>query len=498
MGQVYLAEQVSLRRKVALKLLKPELSASANALARFKAEAEAVAKATHANIVQVYAIHEIGGSHLMALEYVEGRNLGEVLQKKGTLELLLGLSVMRQVAMALQRASELGIIHRDIKPENILITRKGEVKVADFGLSRIFADAADRTLNLTQTGITMGTPLYMSPEQVEGKKTIDHRSDIYSFGVTCYHIFAGHPPFKGATPFEVAVAHVQQQPRPLAEIRPDLPEDLCVIIHKMMAKAPEDRYQAGRDIIRDIAKLRDTLVGVSQGALQQTTTLRKSGDPKATDAATVALAVRPTSPWPRRLLLAAIPLALAGGFAASWLTNREATARAVVPVPSAENPAPVPKAVQTAKEKEKQLLALIEELNAKPAEPIKVAASLTFYMELGLLYLHDPARLADADKLFAELLAKPNFPYKTLGRLGSAMVLAFQDKPARSNKMFLSVLDTKAEKENRIQFLKNSAPFREMIAKALNYNLQNQPAAFPEKLRPYLHPPAPTLRKAAP
>src|SRR5207244_2631869 len=146
---------------------------------RFRAEAEAIAKITHANIVQVYAFGEEAGLHYMALEYVEGRNLHDYILKKGPLELPLALSIMRQVAAALQRAGELGIVHRDIKPENILLTRRGEVKVADFGLSRCLAGDPG-PVNLTQTGLTMGTPLYMSPEQVEGKP-LDPRTDIYSF-----------------------------------------------------------------------------------------------------------------------------------------------------------------------------------------------------------------------------------------------------------------------------------------------------------------------------
>ena len=225
MGQVYLAEQASLKRKVALKILRSDLAANPTSLQRFKSEAEAIARATHANIVQVYTINDADGLHYMALEYVEGRNLGEYLARKGLPDLLLALSIMRQVASALQRASELGIIHRDIKPENILLTRKGEVKVADFGLSRCLA-GDQQPLRLTQSGVTMGTPLYMSPEQVEGRP-LDSRADIYSFGVTCYHMFAGHPPFRGETAIEVALKHVNAEPEPLPALRPDLPP-ICV------------------------------------------------------------------------------------------------------------------------------------------------------------------------------------------------------------------------------------------------------------------------------
>jgi serine/threonine protein kinase len=135
MGQVYLAQQISLKRNVALKVLRHDLAADATAVQRFRREAEAVARLTHANIVQVYATGLHDGIPYIALEYVEGRNLREFLSRKGPPDTLLALSIMRQVAAALQRASELGIVHRDIKPENILLTRTGEAKVADFGLS---------------------------------------------------------------------------------------------------------------------------------------------------------------------------------------------------------------------------------------------------------------------------------------------------------------------------------------------------------------------------
>jgi serine/threonine-protein kinase len=259
MGDVYLAEQTSLKRQVALKILRRDLVASQpEAMERFRLEAQAVARATHANIVQIYAIGEAEGIWYMALEYVEGRNLKEYIARKGPPEILTALSIMRQVAAALQRAGELGIVHRDIKPENILLTRKGEAKVADFGLSRCLA--GDVPLNLTQSGMTMGTPLYMSPEQVESKP-LDPRTDIYSFGVTCYHMLTGHPPFKGESPFEVALKHVRQEPEPLAAVRPDLPEALCAMVHRMMAKDPAARYQTARELLRDIARVRESLSG---------------------------------------------------------------------------------------------------------------------------------------------------------------------------------------------------------------------------------------------
>lgn len=509
MGQVYLAEQLSLKRHVALKLLKPELAASEKSLQRFKAEAEAVARATHANIVQVYAIGAAEGVHFMALEYVEGRTLREYLEKKGTPDLLLGLSVMRQVASALQRANELGIIHRDIKPENILLTRKGEVKVTDFGLFRAFGENV-RPTNLTGTNVTMGTPLYMSPEQVEGKRDLDHRTDIYSFGVTCYHMFAGHPPFRGTSPFEVAVQHVQKEPQPLAEIRPDLPADLCNIIHKMMAKAPENRYQTAREVVRDVSRLRDVLVGAS-------TFLGNSGVTVAAAAAlsdaTEALATQemPRSGrgrWSRRLVfLTLLLLACGGGVYGGWLLNQHATPPGPGPGPIDE-PSPAVKAAILQKEREKELIRLVQE-HTKPGniEKLDEAVGLKFSIQLGLLYLEE-RRLKEAEAFFKELEEKTPQSYRFLGRVGKAMVLAFRDQPEESNKQFKQLLFPgkispkdkllKKDKTDRPLTLfpvtLRYPPLMEMVARALNHNYLNDPRAFPEELEPFRHPPAPTLR----
>ena len=149
--------------------------------------------------------------HYIAQEYVQGLNLRQFLNRKGPPELLIAYHVMRQVAAALAVAGDAGIVHRDIKPENILITRKGEAKVTDFGLAQL-AESEQR-VQLTQVGITMGTPLYMSPEQINGEP-VDHRSDIYSFGVTCYRMLSGRPPFRGETSLTLAMQHLTKTPEP--------------------------------------------------------------------------------------------------------------------------------------------------------------------------------------------------------------------------------------------------------------------------------------------
>jgi serine/threonine-protein kinase len=252
MADVYLAEQGSLRRQVAFKVLKRELAADDTYVRRFHMEAQAAASLVQANIVQIYEVGLIDDFHYIAQEYVEGQNLSQYISRKGTPDVKMGIAVIRQVASALCKAAERGIVHRDIKPENIMLARSGEVKVADFGLARI--GRGEESLKLTQVGITMGTPLYMSPEQVEGR-SLDPRSDLYSLGVTCYHMLAGKPPFRGDTALSVALQHVRTQPERLENIRPDLPPALGRIIHKMLAKNPDERYQSPRDLLRELRSL---------------------------------------------------------------------------------------------------------------------------------------------------------------------------------------------------------------------------------------------------
>ena len=254
MADVYLAEQTSLSRQVAVKVLRSDALTGSDdvMLQRFRQEAKSAAGLNHPNIVHVYAVGEQEGLHYIVQEYVEGRNLSEYLRRNGPPDAASAIHITRQVASALKAADEAGIVHRDIKPENIMLTRSGDGKVADFGLAQLTQPG--EKLNLTQAGTTMGTPLYMSPEQVNGRQ-LDHRSDIYSLGVTCYHMLAGRPPFRGETAMSVAVQHLNDAAPPLHKRRSDLPRDLCEIVHRMIAKSPQDRYQHASELLDAIDRV---------------------------------------------------------------------------------------------------------------------------------------------------------------------------------------------------------------------------------------------------
>src|SRR4051812_31941574 len=243
MGEVYLARQVSLNRAVALKVLRPDLLDNKTYLSRFEAEAWSAAKLNHPNIVHIYTLGEAEGLRYIAMEYVEGSNLRDYIERKGPPGLPQALSIMRQAGAAVGAAGEVGLVHRDIKPENLLLTRKGQVKVADFGLCR---DLDSDRHHVTQSGVTMGTPLYMSPGQARGQ-SMDHRSDLYSLGVTYYHMLAGQPPFKADTAIALALKHVKDTPASLSVHRPDIAPELDRLVLKLMAKAPADRYQSAAE-----------------------------------------------------------------------------------------------------------------------------------------------------------------------------------------------------------------------------------------------------------
>lgn len=256
MSEVYLAFQESLRRHVALKVMRSDYVGSADHEQRFLQEARAAASLIHPNIVQVYDVGKIDSIHYIAQEYVPGSNLHAYIQRRGALPLAESISILWQTTAALQKASSIGLVHRDIKPDNLLLTPDGEVKVADFGLAR----ARGQSQNLTAVGVALGTPLYMSPEQIQGL-TVDSRSDLYSLGATAYHMLSGRPPFAGETNIALAMQHVQAVPAPLKQIRPDLPDSLVAIVHKLLSKTPEERFATASELSRALKEVIDSELG---------------------------------------------------------------------------------------------------------------------------------------------------------------------------------------------------------------------------------------------
>ncbi len=254
MAEVYLAEQRSLGRRVALKILKSELSHDESYVKRFVREARAVAKLNHSSLVQIFQADCIDGCWFIAQEYVQGQTLLKLIQRGGPLSAEKLAEILWCSASALDKAAQAGIVHRDIKPENILLSDDGDVKIADFGLARVTDPNEATSLALTQAGMTLGTPLYMSPEQAQGKP-LDHRSDMYSLGITAYHALTGQPPFRGDTALSVAIQHVNKQPESLERLRPDIPQALARIVHQMIEKQSDKRFATFPELQRELRLL---------------------------------------------------------------------------------------------------------------------------------------------------------------------------------------------------------------------------------------------------
>jgi len=252
MADVYLSRQISLDRSVAFKVLHADLARDHSYVDRFKREARAAAAQIHTNIVQIFEVGQHNDIYFIAQEYVAGRNLKQFLMRNGAVEPPLAMEILAGTAQAIQKADEFHVVHRDIKPENIMLSEKGNVKVTDFGLAQVRNDSSDQAL--TKVGITMGTPLYMSPEQVEGG-ALDVRSDIYSMGVTAYHMLSGSPPFEGDNPLAIAVQQVKNDATKLETVRPDLPQSLCDLVHRMIEKKPDDRPQNAGVILADLKQI---------------------------------------------------------------------------------------------------------------------------------------------------------------------------------------------------------------------------------------------------
>jgi serine/threonine protein kinase len=249
MGIVYRAKDTRLKRTVAVKLLPPELAYRDEIRSRFLREAEMAAQLSHPNIVPIYTVDEREGLVYFVMAFVDGETLAQRLATRGRLGVVEARTMLRQVADALAYAHGRGVIHRDIKPDNIMLARDdGRAMVTDFGIAR----AADDTTGtrLTATGVAIGTPAYMSPEQCTGDRQVDGRSDLYSLGVVTYAALVGTPPFAGSNTAALLVKHLTETPRPIREVRPDIPADLVAIINRLLQKNPADRFQDAAAVVK--------------------------------------------------------------------------------------------------------------------------------------------------------------------------------------------------------------------------------------------------------
>jgi tRNA A-37 threonylcarbamoyl transferase component Bud32 len=251
MGAVYQAEHGVMRRRVALKVIKPEYTANAASVERFRREIQAAARLNHPNIVAAYDAEQAGETHFLVMEYVEGVSLDQVVMLQGPLPVAEACDAVRQAALGLQHAHEHGMVHRDVKPHNLIRTPDGVVKVLDFGLAAVAEDRGERPL--TGTNMVLGTPDYIAPEQAEDTRAADARSDVYSLGCTLYHLLTGRPPFRRPSTLLTILAHREEASEPVCASRPDVPPALAAELARMMAKAPSDRFQTAAEVANALA-----------------------------------------------------------------------------------------------------------------------------------------------------------------------------------------------------------------------------------------------------
>jgi serine/threonine-protein kinase len=261
MGEVYLAEQLSMHRTVALKILHQKWADDEEFRKRFLLEARAAGKLSHPNVISVYDVGKYQGLYYFSMEFIDGVTCDDLIRHEGALPPEKVIDITLQVCEALTYLSEHDIVHRDIKPANIMLAKDGAVKLADFG----FIQQAMFDKELMQEGTTIGTPDYISPEQARGERDLDVRSDIYSLGATVHHMLTGKTMFGGSCS-SVMRAHIDSTPPRLSELRKDAPEELQRIVARMVAKSPIDRYQTPSELAKDFELLKLDLAG-AQGQL---------------------------------------------------------------------------------------------------------------------------------------------------------------------------------------------------------------------------------------
>ena len=292
MGQVFKARHDRLRRTVALKLISNEHAANERMLERFRREAQAAAQLTHPNIVTVYDAGQVGDTHFLAMEFIDGVDLGRLVEETGRLPVAQACDYIRQAALGLQHAHERGLVHRDVKPANLLVKvpdrngraagpqnllgprgaaslfESGTVKLLDLGMARLqWSMLKGKDGQITREGVLVGTLDYVAPEQGRDSHRVDHRADLYSLGCTLYHLLAGRAPFAEFEGIEKLVQHISTPPPDARAARPDVPEALAALVARLLAKRPEDRYQAAAEVAEGLAAFVGPAIGVDSGAI---------------------------------------------------------------------------------------------------------------------------------------------------------------------------------------------------------------------------------------
>jgi beta-lactam-binding protein with PASTA domain/predicted Ser/Thr protein kinase len=326
MANVYLAEDQELGRRVAIKILNDRHANDDQFVERFRREAKNAAALSHPNIVSIYDRGEAEGTYYIAMEYLDGRSLKELIVSRGPAPVNVALEYARQILSALRFAHRHGIVHRDIKPHNVLVDNEGRVKVTDFGIARA------GTSQMTEAGSIVGTAQYLSPEQARGAD-VDQRSDLYSLGVVLYELLTGETPFDGDTPVEIAMKHLSATPEPPSAHRSDIPRELDWVVTRALAKAPADRYQSADEMDADLERVSRgaPLAAATEESSTQVIRRPAPGPPAAAATAATMIAprteparaapsfeyedpVRPRPVWPWIAAIAGVIVAAAAGW----------------------------------------------------------------------------------------------------------------------------------------------------------------------------------------
>jgi len=253
MGRVYRVEDKKIKKEIALKLIKPEIASDKKTIERFKNELTTARGVRHKNVCGMFDLGEEKGQHYITMEYVSGGDLKRFIRRAKRLDTGTAISIAKQICEGLEEAHNLGIVHRDLKPQNIMIDTDGNARIMDFGIARSIKEKG-----ITGAGVMIGTPEYMSPEQVEAKD-IDQRSDIYSLGIILYEMLTGHLPFEADTPFAIGVKHKSETPKNPKEFNPQIPDDLSGVILKCLEKEKANRYQSTREVKSELEKIEQGL-----------------------------------------------------------------------------------------------------------------------------------------------------------------------------------------------------------------------------------------------